>query len=53
MTRFHEIGQTVHFWAKKGIFEPKFFGQIQKSHIPHIRKPQLCAKFEKIPMNGL
>ena len=24
MTRFREIGQNVHFWAKKGIFGPKF-----------------------------
>ena len=23
MTRFREIGQKVHFWAKKGIFGPK------------------------------
>ena len=23
MTRFREIGQNVHFWAKKGIFAPK------------------------------
>ena len=23
MTRFREIGQNVHFWAKKGIFGPK------------------------------
>ena len=23
MTRSREIGQNVHFWAKKGIFEPK------------------------------
>ena len=23
MTRFQEIGQNVHFWAKKGIFGPK------------------------------
>ena len=23
MTSFEEIGQKVHFWAKKGIFGPK------------------------------
>ena len=23
ITRFRKIGQTVHFWAKKGIFGPK------------------------------
>ena len=53
MTSFREIGQKVHFWAKKGIFGPKlaqrakrdFSGKIRKCHFRRIRKPQLCAKF--------
>ena len=41
------------FWAKKGIFGPGFFGQnLKMSYFRRIRKPQLCAKFQKIPMNG-
>ena len=61
MTSFREIGQKVHFWAKKGIFGPKFLdpkrakrdfsGKIRNCHFLRIRKPQLCAKFQKIPMN--
>ena len=40
MTRFREIGKT---WV---------FGQIRKCHFSRIRKPQHCAKFQKIPMIG-
>ena len=61
MTCFQEIGWNVHFWAKKGIFGPKLAqnggkrdvsSKIQKCHFRRIRKPKLCAKFQKIPMHG-
>ena len=51
MTRFREIGQNVHFWAKKGIFGPKlaqkepngFFRQNPKMLLPlHKEAPTLC-----------
>ena len=58
MTHF---GRNVYFWAKKGIFGSMFAQtgpngifrvKSEKCHFFCIRKPQLCAKFQKIPMNG-
>ena len=60
MNGFRKISRNVDFWPKMAIFYqngPKtakrdFLGKIRKCHFRHIRKPQLCAKNQKIPMNG-
>ena len=47
------FGQKWHFFTTMGQKRPNgiFSGKIQKSHFHRIRKPQLCAKNQIIPMN--
>ena len=45
-----ENGHFLPKWVKNG--QTGFLGKIQKCHFRRIRKPQLSAKNQKIPMNG-
>ena len=57
---FEKLAKTLIFGQKWSFFYqngPKtakrvFSGKIRKCHFRRIRKPQLCAKNQKIPMNG-
>ena len=47
MNGFRKISRNGPKTAKQD-----FSGKIRKCHFPRIRKPQLCAKNQEIPMNG-
>ena len=56
---FEKLAEMSIFGLKSAFLDlnwPKtsqtgFFGRVRKCHFRGIRKPQLCAKFQKIPIN--